>query len=103
MDKCERFDLLNYKNVQILLMTGARKVELSKNKEKIIEEYTEGNKTKLDNTGSILDIINKLLDRSYFDLTDLESRLVEKINVKEVRKEEGVKDNGTLLIFNFRR
>jgi hypothetical protein len=34
--------------------------------------------------------------------TDLESRL-EKINVKEVRKEEGAKDNGTLLIFNFRR
>jgi hypothetical protein len=37
-------------------------------------------------------------------MADLEGRL-EKINVKEVRKEEdeGAKDNGTLLIFNFRR
>jgi hypothetical protein len=36
-------------------------------------------------------------------MADLEGRL-EKIHVKEIRKEEeGAKDNGTLLIFNFRR
>ena len=98
----EEPDLLIYKNVQILLMTGARRVELSKNKEKIIEEYTETNKIKEDNTESILDIINKLLDRTYYDMADLESRL-ERTKVKEVRKEEGAKDNGTLLISNLRR
>jgi 3-dehydroquinate dehydratase len=82
-------------------MLDARKVELSKNKEKITE-YAEGNKTKVDNTeSSILDIINKLLDRTYYNMTDLEKRL-EKIKVKEVRKEERAKDNGTLLISNFR-
>ena len=46
----EEPDLLIYKNVQILLMTGSRRVELSKNKEKIIEEYTETNKIKEDST-----------------------------------------------------
>jgi hypothetical protein len=57
----------------------------------------------VDNTESILDTINKLLDRTGYDMADLEGRL-EKIHVKEIRKEEeGAKDNGTLLIFNFRR
>jgi hypothetical protein len=42
------------------------------------------------------------LDRTYYDMADLESRL-ERTKVKEVRKEEGAKDNGTLLISNLRR
>jgi hypothetical protein len=58
-------------------MISARKGELSRNKDKNTEEYTtEGNKTKVDNTeSSILDIINQLLDRTYYNVADLERRL----------------------------
>jgi hypothetical protein len=57
-------------------MINARKGELSRNKDKNTEEYTEGNKTKVDNTeSSILDIINQLLDRTYYNVADLERRL----------------------------
>jgi hypothetical protein len=95
--------LLNYKNVQILIMKGARKVNFQRIREDYRRIYRSQQK-KVDNTEFILDIINKLLDRAGYNMADLEARL-EKINVKEVRKEEdeGAKDNGTLLIFNFRR
>jgi hypothetical protein len=54
-------------------MISARKGELSKNKDKNTEE---DNKTKVDNTdSSILDIINQLLDRTYYNVADLERRL----------------------------
>lgn len=53
-------------------MISVRKGELSRNKDK----NTEGNKTKVDNTeSSILDIINQLLDRTYYNVADLERRL----------------------------
>jgi hypothetical protein len=95
--------LLNYKNVQILIMKGARKVNFQRIREDYRRIYRRQQK-KVDNTEFILDIIDKLLDRAGYNMADLEDRL-EKINVKEVRKEEdeGAKDNGTLLIFNFRR
>ena len=90
--------LLNYKNVLILLMKGARKVNFQRIREDHRRIYRRQQKN-VDNTESILDTINKLLDRTGYDMADLEGRL-EKINVKEVRKEEdeGAKDNGTLFL-----